>query len=96
MELTLPHPYNTQTQISVKNYVSEIDYICKRKNVPRELQEFIVKNFEKNLPKVEMQEVSVFVAGEEDLYTTVKEAGRIKTEGAEAELPGVGVATRAK
>jgi hypothetical protein len=48
LTLALPAPYNLNVQISLQNYKSEIEYICKRKNVPKELQEFIVKNFERN------------------------------------------------
>lgn len=49
LTLTLPAPYQLNVQINVRNYKEEIEYICKRKNIPRDMQEFIVRNFEKSL-----------------------------------------------
>lgn len=38
LSLTLPEPYQLSAQINLRNYKEEIEYICKRKNVPPQLQ----------------------------------------------------------
>lgn len=95
-ELTLPPPYSTKTQISIKNYRSEIDFICKRKNIPKELQDSVIDLFERNLAKVSKPLSSLPQTAKARVISINSALERSDATMTTESVPGVGVAKRAK